>query len=136
MERAYPPFGEAVYERLASVSVAPLPKRVQVYNLRKQTGDLRVDSVYQGDQDGVKGVYPINTVDCVTQYEGVATCERMALGQPLSEASDPGTRSPVAKLSLCHPRFPQRQRLRVHQPPRRQIAQQVAHGPSSLLKFV
>jgi hypothetical protein len=32
----------------------------------------------QGDQDGVKGVYHINTVDCVTQYEGVATCERIS----------------------------------------------------------
>ena len=103
MERAYRLFGEADYERLASVSVAHL------YNLRKQTGYLRqrqvwtktrpvslpigerrapfpnhqpgylrVDSVHQGDQDGVKGVYPINTVDCVTQYEGVATCERIS----------------------------------------------------------
>ena len=25
-----------------------------------------------------KGVYHINTVDCVTQYEGVATCERIS----------------------------------------------------------
>ena len=41
-------------------------------------GYLRVDSVHQGDQDGVKGVYHINTVDCVTQYEGVATCERIS----------------------------------------------------------
>jgi hypothetical protein len=37
-----------------------------------------VDSVHQGDKDGVKGVYHINTVDCVTQYEGVATCERIS----------------------------------------------------------
>ena len=37
-----------------------------------------MDSVHQGDQDGVKGVYPINTVDCVTQYEGVAACERIS----------------------------------------------------------
>ena len=43
-----------------------------------QPGYLRVDSVHQGDQDGVKGVYHINTVDCVTQYEGVATCERIS----------------------------------------------------------
>jgi len=103
MERAYCVFGDARYERLATVSVAHL------YNLRQragylrqrqvwiktrpvtipigerrapapnnQPGYLRVDSVHQGDQDGVKGVYHINTVDCVTQYEGVATCERIS----------------------------------------------------------
>jgi len=37
-----------------------------------------VDSVHQGDQDGIKGVYHINIVDCVTQYEGVATCEHIS----------------------------------------------------------
>ena len=103
MERAYDVFGDARYERLAIVSVAPL------YNLRQragylrhrqvwtktrpvtiaigerrapapnnQPGYLRVDSVHQGDLDGAKGVYHINTVDCVTQYEGVATCERIS----------------------------------------------------------
>jgi transposase InsO family protein len=103
MERAYGVFGDARYQRLATVSVAHL------YNLRQragyerqrqvwtktrpvtipigerrapapnnQPGYLRVDSVHQGDRDGVKGVYHINTVDCVTQYEGVATCERIS----------------------------------------------------------
>ena len=43
-----------------------------------QPGYLRVDSVCQGDQDGVKGLYHVNAVDCVTQYEGVATCERIS----------------------------------------------------------
>lgn len=43
-----------------------------------QPGYLRVDSVHQGDQDGVKGVYHINTVNCVTQYEAVPTCERIS----------------------------------------------------------
>ena len=28
--------------------------------------------------DGLKGVYHINAVDCVTQYEGVASCERIS----------------------------------------------------------
>jgi hypothetical protein len=41
-------------------------------------GYLRVDSVHQGDQDGLKGVYHINAVDCVTQFEAVATCERIS----------------------------------------------------------
>ena len=38
-------------------------------------GDIRIDSVHQGDQDGVKGVYHINAVDCVTQMQFVATCD-------------------------------------------------------------
>lgn len=103
MERAWRVFGDARYQRLATISVAHL------YNLRKragyqhhrqlwtktrpvaipigeqrapapnnQPGYLRVDSVHQGDQDGVKGLYHINAVDCVTQYEAVATCERIS----------------------------------------------------------
>lgn len=35
-------------------------------------------SVHQGDQDGLKGVYHINAVDCVTQWELVATCEKIS----------------------------------------------------------
>ena len=41
-------------------------------------GFIRIDSVHQGDQDGVKGVYHINAVDCVTQWELVATCEKLS----------------------------------------------------------
>lgn len=39
---------------------------------------LRVDGVHKGDQDGVKGMNYINTVVWVTQYGGVATCERIS----------------------------------------------------------
>jgi len=34
--------------------------------------------VHQGDQDGLKGIYHINAVDCVTQFEVVASCERIS----------------------------------------------------------
>lgn len=103
MERACHIFGDTRYERLASISVAHLynlrkrtgylrqrqvwtktrPVTIPIGERRapapnNQPGYLRVDSVHQGDQDGVKGVYHINTVDCVTQYEGVATCERIS----------------------------------------------------------
>jgi hypothetical protein len=103
MERAYGLFGDARYQRLAVISVAHLynlrqragyQRRRQVWTKTRsvtvaigerrapapnnQPGYLRVDSVHQGDQDGVKGVYHINTVDCVTQYEGVATCEHIS----------------------------------------------------------
>ena len=103
MERAFELFRDVRYERLAGISVAHLynlrqregyQRQRQVWTKTRpvsiaigerrapapnnQPGYLRVDSVHQGDQDGVKGVYHINTVDCVTQYEGVATCERIS----------------------------------------------------------
>ena len=103
MERAYGIFGDVRYERLATISVAQVynlrqragyerhrqvwtktrPVTIPIGERRapasnNQPGYLRVDSVHQGDRDGVKGVYHINTVDCVTQYEGVATCERIS----------------------------------------------------------
>ena len=103
MERAYRVFADARYERLATVSVAHLynlRKQTGYQRHRRawtktrsvaiaigerrapapnnQPGYLRVDSVCQGDQDGLKGLYHINAVDCVTQYEAVATCERIS----------------------------------------------------------
>jgi transposase InsO family protein len=103
MERACKVFGERGYERLATISVAHLnnlrkrsgyqrhrrvwtktrPVSLPIGERRapapnNRPGYLRVDSVHQGDQDGVKGLYHINAVDCVTQYEGVATCERIS----------------------------------------------------------
>ena len=103
MERAYRVFGDARYARLATISVAHLynlrqragyqrhrrawtktrPVTIAIGQRRApapnhQPGYLRVDSVCQGDQDGVKGLYHVNAVDCVTQYEGVATCERIS----------------------------------------------------------
>ena len=103
MERAFELFREVRYERLAGISVAHLynlrqhegyqrhrqvwtktrPVSVAIGERRapapnNRPGYLRVDSVHQGDRDGIKGVYHINTVDCVTQYEGVTTCERIS----------------------------------------------------------
>ena len=103
MERAYQIFADARYERLALISVAHLynlrkrsgylrhrqvwtktrPVTIAIGERRapapnNRPGYLRLDTVHQGDQDGVKGLYHINAVDCVTQYEGVATCERIS----------------------------------------------------------
>jgi transposase InsO family protein len=41
-------------------------------------GYLRIDTVHQGDQDGVKGVYHINAVDEVTQWEVVDAVEQIS----------------------------------------------------------
>jgi hypothetical protein len=103
MERAVKLFADPRYERLARISVAHLynlRKRSGYQRHRKvwtktrpvsipigerraprpnnRPGYLRVDSVHQGDRDGLKGVYHVNAVDCVTQYEGVATCEHIS----------------------------------------------------------
>jgi len=37
-----------------------------------------IDSVHQGDQDGIQGVYHLNAVDCLTQWDLVATCEKLS----------------------------------------------------------
>jgi len=39
----------------------------------ERPGFIRIDSVHQGDHQGYRGVYHINAVDCVTQWEVVAT---------------------------------------------------------------
>ncbi len=102
MRRAWERYGDARYERLAAISVGHLYNlrkergylaRRQVFAKTRPTGIaigvrraptpdgrpgfIRIDSVHQGDQDGAKGVYHINAVDCVTQWERVATCEKI-----------------------------------------------------------
>lgn len=96
-------FGDLRFERLASLSVSHLynlraskayqrervsfTKTRPVLNpigIRKapradgKPGFIRIDSVHQGDLDGTKGVYHVNAVDIVTQWEVVATCERIS----------------------------------------------------------
>lgn len=41
-------------------------------------GYLRVDTVHQGDYNGLKGPYHINIVDEVTQFEFIATVEKIS----------------------------------------------------------
>lgn len=102
-ERAWRVFGEARYERLAGISNGHLynlrhrtgyrrrrghvdktrPTRVPIAERRRPEpngapGYLRVDSVHQGDLDGVKGLYHINVVDAVTQYQFVGSVSRIS----------------------------------------------------------
>jgi len=101
--RAYHEFGEQRYERLARVSVAQLyrlrksrryreqrvayqptrPTQVSIGERRRpdpqgRPGYLRVDTVHQGDQEGVKGVYHINAVDEVTQWQVVGATAQIS----------------------------------------------------------
>jgi len=103
MQRALATYGDVRYARLATISTAHLYnlrkragylKRRQEWTKTRATqvsigerrapapegrpGFIRIDSVHQGDQDGVKGVYHINAVDCLTQWELVATCEKIS----------------------------------------------------------
>jgi len=43
-----------------------------------RAGFIRIDSVHQGDFDGIKGLYHINAVDCVTQWQVVATVQTIS----------------------------------------------------------
>lgn len=52
----------------------PIGERTKPRN-NGQPGYLRVDSVHQGDKDGEKGVYHINLVDEITQWEVVVCVE-------------------------------------------------------------
>jgi len=101
LEREYRVYGHGQFENLAGISVA------QIYNLRRsrryrgkrytrtrpvvarigerarpepqgQPGYIRIDTIHQGDQEGQKGVYHINAVDEVTQWEIVASVSRIA----------------------------------------------------------
>lgn len=59
------------------------PTKVSIGERRRpkplgRPGFLRVDTVHQGDLDGVKGVYHINAVDEVTQWEIVGAVAQIS----------------------------------------------------------
>ena len=73
----------ARYRRLATVFQATRPSPVSIGERRKpdpqgRPGFLRVDTVHQGDWDGAKGVYHINAVDAVTQWEIVGCVSKIS----------------------------------------------------------
>jgi len=103
LEREHTDYDQAAYQRLAGISVAHLyrlrnteayrkrntsyqptrPTPVPIGERRKPqpqglSGYLRIDTVHQGDQDGRKGLYHINAVDEVTQWEIVAATPQIS----------------------------------------------------------
>ena len=103
LRREYEVFGDARYERLARLSPSHLYnlRRSKTYRARRTTVDrtrptavrigerrrpdpggrpgyVRVDTVHQGDRNGVQGVYDINLVDEVTQFEHVGAVAGIA----------------------------------------------------------
>ena len=94
------------YRRRRLTVVKTRPTRVRIGERRKphpagQPGYLRVDTVHQGDLDGRKGLYEINLVDEVTQYEFVAATEGMSEAVP-----DPGSAGRDRGLPLQRQGFP------------------------------
>jgi hypothetical protein len=102
-QREYDVFGKLEYVRLAGISVSHIynlrdstvyrSQRVRVHHTqarqvgiaerrkpdpRGRPGYLRVDTVHQGNHDGQAGLYHINSVDTVTQWQVVGCVETIS----------------------------------------------------------
>jgi len=103
LQREFHDYGDKRYRRLAEISVAHLYRLRQSKAYRRERlgyektkptavsigerraprpegrpGYLRVDTVHQGDLDGAKGVYHINAVDEVTQWQVVGATAQIS----------------------------------------------------------
>jgi transposase InsO family protein len=102
LEREYREFGHEAYRNISRISTAHLynlRKKISHLGLGKtftktkpvvsrigerakpdsqgMPGYLRVDTVHQGDFEGIKGLYHINAVDEVTQWEAVVSVQKI-----------------------------------------------------------
>jgi transposase InsO family protein len=103
LQREFEQYGKGEYERLAGISAGHLYNLRNSVGYRKQAaifeptrpspvaigerrrpdpqgrpGYLRVDTVHQGDWDGSKGVYHINAVDAVLQWEVIGCASKIS----------------------------------------------------------
>lgn len=103
LEREFQVYGKAAFERLASISNGHLYnlRKSRIYRQRRvhyqatrstqvqigerrcpqpdgRPGHIRVDTVHQGDRENVKGVYHINAVDEVTQWQVVGAAAHIS----------------------------------------------------------
>ena len=103
LEREYSEYHQVAYQRVSGISVAHLYRLRNTAAYRKRNtgyqptrptpiligerrrpqphgvpGYLRIDTVHQGDQDGRKGIYHINAVDEVTQWEIVVATPQIS----------------------------------------------------------
>jgi len=101
--REFYEYGDERYRRLSTISVPHIynlrksrayrdrkicyqktrPVRVSIGERRRpdpqgRPGYLRIDTVHQGDMDGIKGVYHINAVDEVTQWQVVGAAAQIS----------------------------------------------------------
>ena len=103
LERMAKEYGEEEYQNIANISVSHIynlkktvsyQRSVTFYQETKKTkaraigerckpepegkpGYLRVDTVHQGDRGGEKGVYHVNTVDEIVQWEVAGAAEKI-----------------------------------------------------------
>jgi transposase InsO family protein len=103
LQREYTVYGHEEFARLAGISASHIYNLRQAEGYRKQRvrvprtqarqvgigerrkpdprgqpGWVRVDTVHQGNRDGEPGLYHINAVDTVTQWEIVGAVERIS----------------------------------------------------------
>jgi len=103
LQREHRVFGKPEFQRLAQISASHIynlrhtgayrQQRVQVHHTRArqvsiaerrkpdpqgQPGYLRVDTVHQGHHDGQPGLYHLNSVDTVTQWQVVGATETIS----------------------------------------------------------
>lgn len=103
LQRECAAYGQAAFQRIAQISVAQIyrwrnseayrkrntsyqptrPTPIPIGERRKprpqgRPGYLRIDTVHQGDRDGIKGLYHSNAVDEVTQWEIVAATPQIS----------------------------------------------------------
>lgn len=103
LRREFEVFGKQEYKRLAEISVSHLynlrhsavyrnqrrpiqhtqSRQISIGERRKpdpkgKPGFLRVDTVHQGKKDGKEGVYYINSVDTVTQWQNIGCVETIS----------------------------------------------------------
>ncbi len=103
LEREWKVYGKGEYESVSQISISHLYNLRQSSRYKAITtrytktkpsvsrigqrikpepqgkpGYIRIDSVHQGDRDGEKGVYHINVVDEVTQWEIVFSVEKLS----------------------------------------------------------
>ena len=103
LEREYQEYGHEEYKNISMISVAHLynlrKKSIRLGLARRFTktrpsvlpigerarpdprgepGHIRIDTVHQGDLEGEKGVYHINAVDQITQWEVIASVEKIS----------------------------------------------------------
>ena len=103
MEREYEVYGNAEFGNISRLSIAhlynlrgsntyrgmtrrytktkPVVSRIGERarpDPKGQPGYIRIDTVHQGDTNGLKGVYHINAVDEITQWEIIASVERIS----------------------------------------------------------
>ena len=103
LERAYKVYNIQAYKRLSEISISHIynlrKNKIYIDKRRKfektksssvkigkrkkprpngKPGYIRIDTVHQGDQDNQKGVYHINAVDEVTQFEIICSVEKIS----------------------------------------------------------